>query len=372
MPMTRRWEAAISRDPGFPASDDGVRVLSLLLADEAATGGLARTLAPVLAVGDVVALAGDLGAGKTALARALIRVLTGNPDEEVPSPTFTLVQCFNTAFGTGVAFRPLSPVGTRRPSSWAGRGGGQRTCWWNGRTGWAPCCRPGVLSLVWPSIRPVRTPVGSPCPVAVGPSGWRHWVWESDHDRHGAVPRSRGAGALPGRAGFSRCRRRPLAGDASSRSYQRLIAPDGRSLILMQAPDRSGLLPFIAVADGPAGLACRPSDAVSAADGLMLLEDFGDHFLHPWPWTPAPPRNRSTGWPVDMLICSPGPGAKRTGPPLALTWSTSSAKPRCNRHAASGRERAGLYRFETAWRTVLPAALLRPRPLLLPTTMPAT
>lgn len=65
------------------------------LPDEAATQALGRQLAASLRPGDAVCLTGPLGAGKSTLARALIRALT-TPDEEVPSPTFTLVQFYET------------------------------------------------------------------------------------------------------------------------------------------------------------------------------------------------------------------------------------------------------------------------------------
>lgn len=73
--------------------------LTLSLADEAATARLAAALAPLAAAGDVIALWGDLGTGKTALARAFIRALCG-ADEEVPSPTFTLVQLYDAPAAT--------------------------------------------------------------------------------------------------------------------------------------------------------------------------------------------------------------------------------------------------------------------------------
>ena len=64
------------------------------LPDEAATEAFGRRLAGRLRPGDALCLSGGLGAGKTTLARAVIRALT-RADEEVPSPTFTLMQSYD-------------------------------------------------------------------------------------------------------------------------------------------------------------------------------------------------------------------------------------------------------------------------------------
>ena len=67
--------------------------LAVTARDEAETARIAGAVAQVSLAGDVLALAGDLGSGKTAFARGFIRALT-TPEEEVPSPTFTLVQSY--------------------------------------------------------------------------------------------------------------------------------------------------------------------------------------------------------------------------------------------------------------------------------------
>jgi tRNA threonylcarbamoyladenosine biosynthesis protein TsaE len=75
------------------AGSDSIAARLVDLPDEAATARLARRVAALARPGDVIALRGDLGAGKTLFARAFIG------EEDVPSPTFTLVQTYDRPFG---------------------------------------------------------------------------------------------------------------------------------------------------------------------------------------------------------------------------------------------------------------------------------
>src|ERR1700757_3722957 len=71
--------------------------ISVALANETATAQLMADLALLIGFGDVITLSGDLGAGKTAAARAMIRYLADDDALEVPSPTFTLAQSYDLA-----------------------------------------------------------------------------------------------------------------------------------------------------------------------------------------------------------------------------------------------------------------------------------
>lgn len=127
-----------------PSLDDAV---SLRLPDEAATAALGRRLARLVRAGDVIALHGDLGSGKTALARALINALPG-PDggaageEEVPSPTFTLVQTYRRRPATVWHF-DLYRVGDPGEID---------------ELGWEEALADGVVLVEWPDRLGVRLP----------------------------------------------------------------------------------------------------------------------------------------------------------------------------------------------------------------------
>ena len=77
-----------------PSKQSNTSEMTVIVNSEDATFELARNLAPIFKLGDVVTLSGDLGAGKTSFVRALIRSITKQPLLEVPSPTFTLMQSY--------------------------------------------------------------------------------------------------------------------------------------------------------------------------------------------------------------------------------------------------------------------------------------
>jgi tRNA threonylcarbamoyl adenosine modification protein YjeE len=80
----------------MPGAVKSARSVEMPLVDEAATAALAENLARIAKPGDIFALEGELGCGKTAFARAFIRA-AGAVDDDIPSPTFTLTQVYDGA-----------------------------------------------------------------------------------------------------------------------------------------------------------------------------------------------------------------------------------------------------------------------------------
>jgi hypothetical protein len=77
--------------------------------------------------------------------------------------------------------------------------------------------------------------------------------------------------------------REPLAGDASGRRYERLLAPDGRTAILMDArAEPASLAPFLRIGAHLRGLGLRAPAVLAEGEGFLLLEDLGRGTMAAW------------------------------------------------------------------------------------------
>ena len=251
------------------------------LSDETATIALAEDLAAILRVGDTLALVGDLGAGKSTLARALTRAIADDAELEVPSPTFTLVQTYDLRL-------PLAHLDLYRLS------GPEEL----DEIGFDELTRERALLIEWPDRAADRLPDDAlivAIEAGAGPTARRVRLlgparrWADRLARTAAV---RGFLAAGGRG---LAHRRHLQGDASSRSYER-IRDDAETTVLMNHPpepdDAAGRArvaaraaaklaegpgPFLAFALGlaEAGVSVPTVLAHDLAAGFMLLEDLG-------------------------------------------------------------------------------------------------
>ncbi|SFN56839.1 hypothetical protein SAMN03159463_00020 [Mesorhizobium sp. NFR06] len=194
-------------------------VLERFLADEAATARLGEDLAMALRAGDAIALKGDLGAGKSTLARALIRALADDADLEVPSPTFTLVQSYETR--VPVHHFDLYRLSTPDELD---------------ELGLDDALAQGAALVEWPERAGDRLP---------GTALWLDLAEQGD----GRVARLSGQGPVFERvarslamrdflasAGWGQANRRHFVGDASARSYEIVSLPGQAPRVLMNSP----------------------------------------------------------------------------------------------------------------------------------------
>jgi N-acetylmuramate 1-kinase len=212
------------------------------LPNEAATQGLAREVAALVGADDLVTLSGELGAGKTTFARALIRRLTGDPELEAPSPTFTLRQIYDTeAFP--IVHADLYRV--KDPSELA-------------ELGWDEAAE-GALVLVEWAERAGSALTGDRLDIALFTDARRGPDYRrAEITGHGAMAArllfKRGAQSVLERSGWDKAERAHLQGDASSRAYELLTRASGEKAVLMISPPRP---------DGPPVRAGKPYSAIA-------------------------------------------------------------------------------------------------------------
>jgi N-acetylmuramate 1-kinase len=223
---------------------------SLALVNETATAQLMADLALLIGPGDVITLSGDLGAGKTAAARAMIRYLAGDDALEVPSPTFTLAQIYD-----------LPPFPLLHADLYRVNDAAELE-----EIGLSPLPEGTVALIEWPeraagALPADRIDIALSHRPALGSTARAAEI--SGYGKAAAqVARLETLRRFLDGAGYAEAKRARMPGDASTRSYARLVRDDG-VVILMNSPRR---------ADGPSAY-----DGKSYSAAVHLAED-----VKPW------------------------------------------------------------------------------------------
>lgn len=257
-----------------------VAALERILPDERATAEFGADIAAALRTGDVILLEGDLGAGKTTLARALLRALADDLQLEVPSPTFTLVQTYATRIP--VAHVDLYRLGSPDEID---------------ELGLDEAARSGAVIVEWPGRAAGRLPAEA-MTIALDDHGPGRIARMSGPQPFLArLARSLQIRAFLDRAGWKGASRSLLNGDASARGYEIVSLPGRPDRIVMNAPTspqgpliRDGksyaeiahiarsVHAFVAVDRllATAGLAVPEIEAADLDSGLLLIGHLGD------------------------------------------------------------------------------------------------
>jgi N-acetylmuramate 1-kinase len=260
----------------------GPATFTVALANESATAHLMADLALLVGPGDVITLSGDLGAGKTAAARAMIRYLADDPALEVPSPTFTLAQIYDLPFS--IIHADLYRINDASELE---------------EIGLSPLPE-GMLALIeWPeragdALPEDRIDIAFSHRPALGSTARAAEI--TGHGKASTlVARLEALRRFLTEAGLLGATRERMPGDASTRSYARLLHDDGTS-ILMNSPRRpdgpaiydgksysaavhlaEDVKPFVAIDNGlrARGLSAPAIRHADLDSGFLITEDFG-------------------------------------------------------------------------------------------------
>jgi N-acetylmuramate 1-kinase len=254
------------------------------LPNERATQRFMTDIATALEPGDLVTLSGDLGAGKTTFARALIRYLAGDDTIEVPSPTFTLLQAYE-----------LPRFALVHVDLYRLAGAAELT-----ELGFDDLPEGAVVLMEWPDraagmLPPDRLDITFTLEPALGPEGRN-----ARFTGYGAfAPRAERIAlirAFLDQSGYGEAQRWRMQGDASTRIFERLIEGE-RTMVLMNAPRRpdgppvrdgkpysaiahlaEDIVPYVALSAGLRELGLSAPEILHADldRGLIVMEDLGD------------------------------------------------------------------------------------------------
>lgn len=255
----------------------------IVVPDEQATREFARDLAFAIAPGDVIAIGGELGSGKTALARAVIRTLARDEALEVPSPTFTLMQVYELP-RFPVVHADLYRVDTLAELS---------------ELGWEEASSGAAVLVEWPEkAGPLLQTERIEVHIELAPdlsSGHRRIQVTGIGSWAERLVRMRAEHALFAASGYQHARREHLQGDASTRSYERLYLDDGTAILMKSPAGKDGppirqgrsygeiaklaqnIEPFVAISRGlrARGFSAPEIYAADLNSGLLLIEDLG-------------------------------------------------------------------------------------------------
>jgi tRNA threonylcarbamoyl adenosine modification protein YjeE len=257
---------------------------SLALSNETATAYLMADLAMLIGPGDVVTLSGDLGAGKTAAARALIRYLADDDALEVPSPTFTLAQTYD-----------LPPFPLLHADLYRINDAAELE-----EIGLSPLPEGTVALIEWPERAPGALPadridIALNHRPALGSTARAAEI--TGYGKAAAqVARLKALRQFLDGAGYAEAKRLRMPGDASTRSYARLNRDDS-VVILMNFPQRADgpavydgksysaavhlaedVKPWVAIANGlrERGFSAPAIHHADIDTGFLITEDFGN------------------------------------------------------------------------------------------------
>lgn len=276
-----------------------MKSIELFLPDEAATQRFGEDFALALVKGDLVTLSGDLGAGKSSLARAIIRAIADDDDLEVPSPTFTLVQSYE-ALRIPVAHADLYRISHGEELD---------------ELGLVEFLEDGVVLSEWPEQAQGFLPEPSFAVQLTHEDAGRRIVIAGPDAAIARLQRTLTIRAFLENNGRADARRRYFQGDASPRRYEIITSACGVE-ILMNAPAMpydpplhngksyrqlahiaENIQAFVAI-DGllaSHGLRVPQMRAVDIDAGLLILENLGSEGIRAASGEPVAERYEAAG-----------------------------------------------------------------------------